>query len=228
MATERQFLANRQNAMKSTGPRTPEGKEVSSRNALKHGLRTLALLPTENQTAYQELAEEYYSYFEPEGPVETSLVDEMIWCDWCRRERAVRAETQVLAHGVKLAQETDGWLGREPSGRRTLMKEVTYMHPGQSGSPTDARHGGLTTDGEGPEPASQLPEEAGDCVETEIWPAFNNSAGTLERIQRYETMYDKKYYRALHELNFQALRRGRKGGSGPGSGSNGQQPGNSE
>jgi hypothetical protein len=38
MATEAQIAANRLNAQKSTGPRTPEGKEKVSQNAVTHGL----------------------------------------------------------------------------------------------------------------------------------------------------------------------------------------------
>ena len=64
---------------------------------------------------------------------------------------------------------------------------------------------------EGRQPASPLPEEAGDSAGAEIWTAFNNSAGTLERFQRYMTIYDNKFYRALHELQrLQAARRGQK------------------
>jgi hypothetical protein len=37
MTSEKQRLANQENAAKSTGPRTEEGKERSRRNALKHG-----------------------------------------------------------------------------------------------------------------------------------------------------------------------------------------------
>ena len=52
--SERQLIANRLNAKKSTGPRTALGKLRSSRNALKHGLyshfdlaKALELLPPE-------------------------------------------------------------------------------------------------------------------------------------------------------------------------------------
>ena len=38
MATEKQIAANRLNALKSTGPRTPQGKLVSSLNNTRHGM----------------------------------------------------------------------------------------------------------------------------------------------------------------------------------------------
>jgi len=38
MATERQIKANRENAKRSTGPRTAAGRLKSSRNSLRHGL----------------------------------------------------------------------------------------------------------------------------------------------------------------------------------------------
>ncbi len=37
--SEKRLAANRANAQKSTGPRTPDGKSKSSRNAVKHGFR---------------------------------------------------------------------------------------------------------------------------------------------------------------------------------------------
>ena len=38
MTSFRQIEANRRNALRSTGPRTDEGKQQSRRNALRHGL----------------------------------------------------------------------------------------------------------------------------------------------------------------------------------------------
>jgi hypothetical protein len=38
MATDRQIAANRRNGALGRGPKTPEGKARSSRNALRHGL----------------------------------------------------------------------------------------------------------------------------------------------------------------------------------------------
>ena len=54
MATEAQTNANRQNAKKSTGPRTPEGKNISSRNSLVHGMTSRKFLPPDGDS------EEYF------------------------------------------------------------------------------------------------------------------------------------------------------------------------
>ena len=47
MTSEKKAQANRQNALKSTGPKTPEGKDAVRLNAMKHGLlcQEVLLLP---------------------------------------------------------------------------------------------------------------------------------------------------------------------------------------
>jgi hypothetical protein len=56
MASDKQMRANRQNARKSTGPKTPEGKAVARLNALKHGLLSQQiLLPNEDEASLMQL-----------------------------------------------------------------------------------------------------------------------------------------------------------------------------
>jgi hypothetical protein len=52
MTSDRKAEANRQNALKSTGPKTPEGKAAVRLNAVKHGLLSeQVLLPGEDEDA---------------------------------------------------------------------------------------------------------------------------------------------------------------------------------
>ena len=56
MATEAQIKANQENAKKSTGPATEEGKKISSMNAMTHGIfSTIPLLPGENLEQFKML-----------------------------------------------------------------------------------------------------------------------------------------------------------------------------
>ncbi len=55
-ASEARILANQRNAQRSTGPKTPEGKEQSRRNALKHGLTGAGVVLPERDAAEVERA----------------------------------------------------------------------------------------------------------------------------------------------------------------------------
>lgn len=54
MATAQQIHANRENAQASTGPISPEGKQASSRNAIRHGLSAASIdsFPIEVRSEY--------------------------------------------------------------------------------------------------------------------------------------------------------------------------------
>ena len=58
MATEKQIRANRANAQRSTGPRTPAGKLKSSRNSYRHGLSSQMPLDLPNAAEVNLIARE--------------------------------------------------------------------------------------------------------------------------------------------------------------------------
>ena len=86
MPTDAQREASRLNGAKSHGPITPQGKENSSRNSLRHGLTAKSMLVnSENREVFDKHAEAYYDKFEPSHHVDCNFVDEMIVCHWRQR-----------------------------------------------------------------------------------------------------------------------------------------------
>jgi hypothetical protein len=86
MPTQAQIDAARRNGAKSHGPKTPEGKAISSMNALRHGMTAQAILLTnENSEAFQTLAAAYYEKFQPADDVKRDLIDEMVVSRWRQR-----------------------------------------------------------------------------------------------------------------------------------------------
>jgi hypothetical protein len=81
--SEAQLAANRENAQKSTGPRTEAGKAAISLNALKTGLtgRTICLTDTETPV-YQSLTSRLTRFYSPVGPEEEALVQSVIDIRW--------------------------------------------------------------------------------------------------------------------------------------------------
>jgi hypothetical protein len=113
MSSARKAAANRQNALKSTGPKTPDGKSAVSLNALRHGLLSEEiLLPGEDEEALRELVESLRAEPQPVGELEGLLVDRitsLLWRFW----RLGRVEAGVFI------QESYG-----DGGIRTCLRSV--------------------------------------------------------------------------------------------------------
>ncbi len=86
---------NRENAQKSTGPRTPEGKAASSKNAFKHGIYSNeVVIPGEDAAGYEELLADLRAEHQPVTPTQEILVEEIAQHYWhIRRWRKI--ETQM-------------------------------------------------------------------------------------------------------------------------------------
>jgi hypothetical protein len=94
MTTEAQIQANRANAQKSTGPRTPEGKEKASQNALKHGLLAKdVVVGGEDLDEFDLLRDQLRAELAPAGLAESLLVGRIAGLFW-RLQRAERFHTE--------------------------------------------------------------------------------------------------------------------------------------
>jgi len=92
MVTEKQLIANRENAKKG-GPKTPAGKAAVRYNALKHGLLSQeVVLPDEDQDAFAELSDSLMASLNPQGALENMLVDIIVASYW-RLKRAVMLDS---------------------------------------------------------------------------------------------------------------------------------------
>ncbi|MBV9302562.1 MAG: hypothetical protein JOY62_16650 [Acidobacteriaceae bacterium] len=97
MSTPAQITANRANAQHSSGPKTPEGKAISSRNNFQWGFcGRFTVLPCESQQEFDELKAALRNEHQPATPTETILVDKMAEHHWLTR-RALRLQNAALA-----------------------------------------------------------------------------------------------------------------------------------
>jgi hypothetical protein len=106
---------SRANGAKSRGPTTDEGKEKSSRNAIKHGLTAGSgniLLDCESQDEFDEVQKKLLGIHEPATPAERDIVEEMIAARW-RTRRMWSIETnllnvEILTHNPSVSEGDPG------------------------------------------------------------------------------------------------------------------------
>ncbi len=95
--------SSRANGAKSHGPVTPEGKARSAQNSTTHGIfRSPFVLRNESNPAFLELEAEFKEEWNPQGPTETALVEQMIICQW-RLKRIW--QTEVAAIDMQMDQD---------------------------------------------------------------------------------------------------------------------------
>src|ERR1700734_2148791 len=94
-----QMEANRRNAQQSTGPRSEAGKQISSLNALRHGLTSrVVVLPSEDLAAYKAFSDEFLASLAPETFPERQCAQTIIDTQW-RLNRVRSLEEGMLALG---------------------------------------------------------------------------------------------------------------------------------
>ena len=94
MRSDKQIEASRHNGARSQGPLTPEGKSVTSRNAITHGLNARdILLRHESPQQFEQLLNSNLARFAPQDDTEMRIVEEYSVAEW----RLRRAWTLIAA-----------------------------------------------------------------------------------------------------------------------------------
>ena len=133
---------NQANAQFSTGPRTPEGKAISSQNARKHGLsaKSLSIQPAD-QEDFNDLLAQYQREINPQGPIQQTLFEELVAAAWnLRRVRTLQSELEMLDYRYERLDRYhvrfERTFHRTLKELRTLQTEAALHHM----LPRETRH----------------------------------------------------------------------------------------
>lgn len=146
-ASERKIAANRENAKKSTGPRTDTGKAISSLNSMTHGIfarSAVALGPPllENPAEFLVLLESLRAQFAPFGMLEDAVVQQIADAIW-KAARLARYEAAGVTERLYAAisaiarkDEVDAWTSiplqsdddREPVTAKMLRDQIDLVN----------------------------------------------------------------------------------------------------
>jgi hypothetical protein len=104
ITSSKKVEANRRNALKSTGPRTPIGKKTVARNALKDGFYAKWLIiehpdGKEDPAEYRDLYAALREHYEPVGLLEALWVEKIEVWSW-RLRRLIRCESGQIARAL--------------------------------------------------------------------------------------------------------------------------------
>jgi len=208
----RQWQANRDNAQKSTGPRTEDGKRRSRRNALRHGLTAQTVIAgLEDSEDYHAFEAAVIADYDAHTAVERELVLRLASLLW-RLRRATGIETDLLRiQGEILLDRPNACAFGEDSGQspQNMIRRVLNFIPrvareiardrandGQ-GRPTDETTGNSQA-------ASEL-SETSDDVSRESTICFlrlaNLDNGVFERLSRYEASLWRQAAQTLFALH---------------------------
>lgn len=197
--TAKTLQANRRNAARSTGPKSPAGKAAVSLNRLTHGLAGAALvIPGESAQEYERLKAATLDQLAPVGALERALAERAAGCLW-RLQRLERVEAGLFTSlHVSVMQGRDECQQR----RRHVQQNEDQADDLMAAYGTPAFHYEpdleLEAAQEGPLPT--LGEAyTRDCM----------GAGAFDKLARYGAATERSLFRSLHEL--ERLQRRRQG-----------------
>jgi hypothetical protein len=199
MTSFRQIEANRRNALRSTGPRTEEGKRQSRSNALRHGLTAETVIEgLEDSEDYRAFEAAVIADYDARTAVERELVLRLASLLW-RLRRIISIETDLLKIQSDIARE----------GRVALRRSVEPQEESSSswGSPSfvfDPQHEDRAAGEDGGALCHAFPSSARDLT-CSFLRLSNVDNGAFDRLGRYNATLWKQTAQTL--LLLQAIRR---------------------
>jgi hypothetical protein len=131
MSSQAQIDANRLNAQKSTGPRTPEGRAAVRLNGVTHGLTASTLvLAGESESDFRALFDSLEAEHHPSTPTEELLVSQLAMASW-RLRRLYHMEAGFLC--VRLIDLEDTIKAKyhelDPGDRQAIVADRDAQGP---------------------------------------------------------------------------------------------------
>jgi hypothetical protein len=129
MSSLKQIEANRLNALKSTGPRTEEGKRRSRCNAIRHGLTAETVIAgPEDPEDYESFEATIIADYDPTTAVERELVLRLASVLW-RLRRATGIETALFQSAM---QQSAQFQSKTISGATANLLRSQVLPPDKS------------------------------------------------------------------------------------------------
>ncbi len=202
MSTDRQIAANKKNARKSTGPRTPTGKARVSSNALKHGLTGKdVVLPNENAHEFESFRKDLLASLAPKGGLESILAKKIVADAW-RLWRVPKLEAAIYKRSYeerKLAKAQD------------VVRQYEMTEPQRIGASLSEKTV-LAADRQAHEEAAKMVKDSQtklDDASLDVARVLRVSEHALSNLWRHEVALSRSTMRTLHE--FQRLQAARAG-----------------
>ena len=128
MTSLKQIEANRRNALKSTGPATPEGKARSRCNAVRHGLTAETVIATlEDVEDYQAFEAAVIADYDAESAVERELVLRLASVLW-RLRRATGIETTLFDSATEKAGTLEQRSSQPALVESAVLSDQNQLH----------------------------------------------------------------------------------------------------
>jgi len=203
MTSLKQIEANRRNALRSTGPRSEDGKQRASQNAFRHGLTAETVIePLEDPEDYKAFEQAVSEGYDAQTAVERELVLRLASLLW-RLRRTASIETGLMQIEGEILRELDQTRQKTPrDGSLTALFRLRKR-------PTAARpDGDWHEDGGNGTPGPHFEADSDSralSMQSDVARHFlrvaNLDNGVFERLGRYETALWRQVRQTLFTLD---------------------------